>query len=66
MAKITNAGILEWVIGNPSGEKFYPLQEKVKKWECYFYVTDRWKVYADFINDGEQIISKTYMTRVEG
>jgi len=25
MAKITNAGILEWVIGNPSGETFYPL-----------------------------------------
>jgi len=59
-------GILEWVMGNRSGETFYPLWEKVKKWECYFYVTDGWKVYTNFINDGDQIISKTYMTRVEG
>ena len=25
-----------------------------------------WKVYPNFIPDGDQIISKTYMTRVEG
>jgi insertion element IS1 protein InsB len=29
-------------------------------------VTDGWKVYPHFIPDGDQIISKTYMTRVEG
>ncbi|CDN13936.1 Mobile element protein [Richelia intracellularis] len=35
-------------------------------WKCYFYVTDRWKVYASFVEPGDHIISKTYMTRVEG
>ncbi|MEH2178102.1 MAG: IS1 family transposase [Nostoc sp.] len=35
-------------------------------WECYFYVTDGWPVYASFINSGDHIISKTYMTRIEG
>jgi hypothetical protein len=29
-------------------------------------VTDGWKVYPNFIPEGDQIISKTYMTRVEG
>lgn len=29
-------------------------------------MTDGWKVYPSFIPDGEQIIRKTYMTRVEG
>ncbi|CDN16339.1 Mobile element protein [Richelia intracellularis] len=31
-----------------------------------FYVTDGWKVYASFVKAGDHIISKTYMTRVEG
>ncbi len=34
--------------------------------EHYFYLTDGWKVYPNFIADGDQIISKIYMTRVEG
>ena len=29
-------------------------------------MTDGWKVYPNFIPDGDHIISKTYMTRVEG
>ena len=29
-------------------------------------MTDGWKVYPNFIPDGDQIISKIYMTRVEG
>jgi len=29
-------------------------------------VTDGWKVYPNFIADEDQIISQTYMTRVEG
>lgn len=37
----------------------------VRQWQCYFYVTDGWKVYPSFIADCDQIISKTYMTRVE-
>jgi IS1 family transposase len=32
----------------------------------YFYITDGWSVYPGFIPEGDQIISKTYMTRVEG
>ena len=35
-------------------------------WQCYFYVTDSWSVYPGFIPEGDQIVSKTYMTRVEG
>jgi len=37
----------------------------VAPWQCYFYVTDGWSVYPGFIPDGDQIVSKTYMTRVE-
>ncbi len=59
-------GILGWVLGDHSGETFAPLWELVSLWQCYFYVTDGWKVYPNFIPDGDQIISKIYMTRVEG
>jgi len=46
----------------------------VESWQCYFYVTVRpwrsealgWSVYPGFIPEGDQIVSKTYMTRVEG
>jgi insertion element IS1 protein InsB len=38
----------------------------VESWRCYFYVTDGWPVYPMFIPDGDQIVCKTYMTRVEG
>ena len=60
------AGILAWVIGERSGATFRPLWEIVKCWECFFYVTDGWRVYPMFIEQGDQIVSKTYMTRVEG
>ena len=43
-----------------------PLWETVAKCQCYFYVTDGWKVYPQFIPDADQIICKTYMTRFEG
>ena len=58
-------GILAWVLGDHSAETFKRLWENVEKWKCYFYVTDGWKVYPSFIPDGDQIVSKTYMTRVE-
>lgn len=35
-------------------------------WQCHFYVTDGWLVYPGLIPEGDQIVSKTYMTRVEG
>lgn len=47
-------------------QTFEPLWDKVSAGKCYFYVTDGWPVYPMFIPEGEQIISKTYMTRVEG
>ena len=59
-------GILGWVLGDHSAETFQPLWEIVALWKCYFYVTDGWKVDPNFIPEGDQIVSKTYMTRVEG
>lgn len=54
------------MIGDRSAETFKPLWLRVKCWHCFFYVTDGYKVYPMFIESGEQIVSKTYMTRVEG
>jgi IS1 family transposase len=59
-------GILAIVLGDHSAQTFKPLGDLVEKWRCYFYVTDGWKVYPMFIPDGDQIIFKNYMTRVEG
>ncbi len=59
-------GILAWMIGDRSAETFKPLWAIVSLWGCFFYVTDGCKVYPKFIPDGDQIVSKTYMTRVEG
>jgi IS1 family transposase len=59
-------GILGWVLGDHSAETFKPLWAIVAMWQCYFYVTDGWSVYPGFIPEGDQIVSKTYMTRVEG
>ena len=60
------AGILGWVLGDHSAETFRPLWEIIATWQCYFYVTDGWSVYPQFLPAGDQIVSKTYMTRVEG
>lgn len=60
------SGILGWVLGCHGSKTFATLWEMVGKWKCYFYVTDGWKVYPKFIPNGDQIISKTYMIRVEG
>lgn len=59
-------GILAWTLGDHSADTFEPLWAIIGAWQCYFYVTDGWTVYPSFIPDGDQIISKTYMTRVEG
>lgn len=60
------AGILGWVVGDHSAETFQLLWEVIQVWQCYFWVSDGNPVYPGFIPDGDQIISKTYMTRVEG
>jgi len=59
-------GILGWVVGDHSAESFRPLWQAVVFWQCFFWVSDGNPVYPGFIPDGDQIVSKTYMTRVEG
>lgn len=59
-------GILAWVIGESSRATFKYLWNLVHCWQCYFYVTDGWSVYPMFIEEQDHIVSKIYMTRVEG
>lgn len=35
-------------------------------WNSGFYVTDGYQVYLCFINQGNHLVNKTYMTRVKG
>ncbi len=58
-------GIVAWVLADRSANTFKPLWKRVRGWQSYFYVTDGYKVYPCFINDCDQIVDKTYMTRVE-
>ncbi len=59
-------GILGWIVGDHSAETFKPLWQTVAFWHCFFWVSDGNPVYPKFIPEGDQIVSKTYMTRVEG
>ncbi len=59
-------GILGWVLGDHSAETFRPLWAIVATWQCYFYGTEGWSVYPGFIPEGDQIVSKTDLRRVEG
>ena len=59
-------GILGWAVGDHSAETFRPLWKTIAFWQCYFWVSDGNPVYPSFIPAGDQIVSKTYMTRVEG
>ena len=59
-------GLLDWTIGDHSATTFKPLWKRIRLWNCYFWVSDGWKVYDSFLPDEDRIISKTYMTRVEG
>ena len=58
--------LLEWVVGDHSAKTFEPLWAVVSLWNYFFYITDGLKVYPYYILDGDQIVCKTYMTRVEG
>lgn len=51
-------GILAWTLGDRSAATFEPLWKQVQAWQSYFYVTDGYKVYSMFINDGDQIVDK--------
>jgi len=53
------------VLGDRRAKTFKLLWDIVSSWGSYFYVTDGYKVYPKFIEDRDQITSKTYMTRVE-
>jgi len=60
------AGILAWTIGDRAAETFKPLWKIIKGWKYFFYATDGYVVYSQFIDETDHIVSKTYMTRVEG
>jgi insertion element IS1 protein InsB len=59
-------GILAWVVGDSECQTFKPLWKLIQGWQSFLYVTYGWTVYPCFINDCDQKILKTYMTRVEG
>lgn len=69
-------GILAWVLGDApawaspvrarSAQTFQSLWFILRGWQCFWYVTDGYPVYPCFINDAEHLVSKNYMTRVEG
>ncbi len=59
-------GIILWNIGDRSHESFHPIWQIIKCWHSFFYVTDGWKVYPMYIEPEDHLVSKTYMTRVEG
>ena len=59
-------GILAWQLGDRSLEAFWPLLLVVRGWQCFLYITDGWPVYAGCIDDGDHLVSKTAMYRVEG
>ncbi len=42
------------------------LKNIIKGWKYFFYATDSYAVYPKFIDEADQIASKSYMTRVEG
>jgi IS1 family transposase len=58
--------ILEYVIGDRTAKTFEKLWKNIKHWNCYFWITEGYKVYPKFIPDGDQIKSQTSMTRIEG
>ena len=61
-----NQGILLWTVGDRSHQTFEQLWQIIKCWGSFWYVTDGWKVYPMYIQSEDHLVSKTYMTRVEG
>ena len=53
-------------MGDRSSETFKLLWVIIRCWNSYFYVTAGYPVYPCFISNEDHIVSKTYMTRVEG
>jgi len=61
-----NQGILLWTVGDRSHRTFEQLWQIIKCWRSFWYVTDGWKVYPMYIQPEDHLVSKTYMTSVEG
>ena len=59
-------GVIAWVLGDRSQDTFKLLWQIINCWHSYFYVTDGYSVYPCFISNEDHLVSKTYMTRVEG
>lgn len=59
-------GIILWTIGDRSHQTFAVLWSIIRCWRSFWYVTDGWKVYPMYIESEDHLVSKTYMTRVEG
>ena len=60
------SGIIASVVGDRSAATFKLLWCIVKCWQCFWYVSDGCPVYSVFIEDDSHLVSKTYMTRIEG
>jgi insertion element IS1 protein InsB len=43
-----------------------PLWKMIRGWKSFLYSTVKYVVYTCFIDDGDHLVKKTYMTRVEG
>ena len=59
-------GIILWTVGDRSSRTFAFIWSIIKCWHSFWYVTDGWKVYPMYIESEEHLVSKTYMTRIEG
>ena len=62
----SNQGIILWNIGDRSHQTFEPIWQIIKCWGSFWYVTDGYSVYPSYIQPEDHLVSKTYMTRVEG
>lgn len=58
--------IFKFVIGDRSLETFKQLWRMIGGWTCFLYITDGYCVYPCLIEDGDHLVGKTVMTRVEG
>jgi IS1 family transposase len=63
---LTGIGILRWTIGTRNSQTFPNLWGILKCWQSFWYVTDGFPVYPCLIEPEAHLVSKTYMTRVEG
>ncbi|NES83413.1 MAG: IS1 family transposase [Moorea sp. SIO2B7] len=53
-------GILAWVLGDRSSERFRPLWKILRGWQSFLYVRDGYKDLPCFLNDCDHLVLKTY------